>query len=767
MSGRPGRADVLVVGGGVVGACVALELARRGREVVLLERGLQVGGGATPGSAGYLVPSHAAPLASPAAVRHGLRWLLDSRSPLRIRPRPALAPWLARFLRASTPRAAARGTALLRGLSLESLELHAALAAEGLATTFERRGIMNVYETASGLAAGVAEAREHEAAGLAVEVLGAAEAAAREPALRGPVAGAILYPDEASCDPAAFTAAVAAAAAAAGARIELGAEALALTCERGRAAAVETTRGSFAAGRPCSRRGSGATAWRGRRASGCGSRAARGITSTSRAPTPSRAVPVFLQEAQRDDDAASRPLPPHRRSRPLRLRPAVDLRRLEAIARRRAPRCSAPRRWRRPRRCGAGSGRAPRTVCRSSGALARVDDLIVCTGHAMLGLTLAPVSAAIVADLLDGSDAVPGWSPRPGRASAAAKVTACAASSSRRSRRRSASGSAARRRRPGRPRRSPTSFRELGLEPRFQEFPFLRFDAEEPELWVEGERWPAGPCMYAHPGTCEGPVERLSDGHWAVGEGRLVRSIFGKGPIPFTARGVDGRPPRDAPDRVPVAGRRRTASRGHGGAPRRSRHVGRRHARPKRDRRDPRRLGRAGRRRRALRLRLARPRRGRQRDRRRGAVAGRRAVRRPDSCQRTIELVAFAAEEVGLVGARCYIADARERDALEAIVGMVNLDCIGHGDQLQLLCSPAALSIAPGSPSSGSAWRAATTSSPSSRRRRGPTTCRSSRRGFPRSASSTSPTRSTTCPRSRWRSSTSSAWRTRSSSPPT
>ena len=30
------------------------------------------------------------------------------------------------------------------------------------------------------------------------------------------------------------------------------------------------------------------------------------------------------------------------------------------------------------------------------------------------------------------------------------------------------------------------AFRELGLEPRFQEFPLLRFDAEEPELWVDG-----------------------------------------------------------------------------------------------------------------------------------------------------------------------------------------------------------------------------------------------------------------------------------------
>ena len=43
------------------------------------------------------------------------------------------------------------------------------------------------------------------------------------------------------------------------------------------------------------------------------------------------------------------------------------------------------------------------------------------------------------------------------------------------------------------------AFRELGLEPRFQEFDLLGYEADEPELEVEGVRWDAGPCMYAHP----------------------------------------------------------------------------------------------------------------------------------------------------------------------------------------------------------------------------------------------------------------------------
>jgi len=55
------------------------------------------------------------------------------------------------------------------------------------------------------------------------------------------------------------------------------------------------------------------------------------------------------------------------------------------------------------------------------------------------------------------------------------------------------------------------AFRAAGLDPHFQEFPLLGYDAEEPELEIDGERWPAGPCMYAHPtdGVVEGRVRHV------------------------------------------------------------------------------------------------------------------------------------------------------------------------------------------------------------------------------------------------------------------
>jgi hypothetical protein len=234
------------------------------------------------------------------------------------------------------------------------------------------------------------------------------------------------------------------------------------------------------------------------------------------------------------------------------------------------------------------------------------------------------------------------------------------------------------------------AFRELGLDPAFQEFPVLRYDAEEPELWVDGERWRAGPCMYAHPGECEGTVEVLSDGLWGVGEGRLARSIFGRGPIPFLGRSTFAAhiatPPtaflsRADSDRIRAGQHAKLIVRGSFVGGQRDRNVVARIPGANDERvvvgahydsvwHGPGAIDNAS---------------GVEGLRR---VAAHFAGTEP---ARTIELVAFGAEEIGLVGARRFVADARERDTLGSIVGMVNLDCIGYGEKLELLCSPATL----------------------------------------------------------------------------
>lgn len=103
---------VCVIGGGAVGLCAAEALAARGCEVTLLERD-RCGAGASAGNAGWITPSLATPVPGPGVIATSLRWLVDPSGPLWIRPSlsPALLEWIARFA------LNCRGPAYARGLS--------------------------------------------------------------------------------------------------------------------------------------------------------------------------------------------------------------------------------------------------------------------------------------------------------------------------------------------------------------------------------------------------------------------------------------------------------------------------------------------------------------------------------------------------------------------------------------------------------------------------------------------------------------------------
>jgi D-amino-acid dehydrogenase len=230
--------DVVIVGGGAIGTCSALELARRGARVTLLERGPSLAAGCSAGNAGLICPSHSTPIANPAALRNGVRWMVKRDSPFYLKPRPAALPWLARFTLAARAERAWAGARAIRALSLASLELHAELAAQGLETGFQRSGVLNVYATAEGLAAGAAEA---QASGLRAEVLDTDGLRELEPALE-PAAGGVYYPDEAHCEPLRFVNAAGAAAAALSADVRTGTEVRRLRRDRS-GISVETTAG--------------------------------------------------------------------------------------------------------------------------------------------------------------------------------------------------------------------------------------------------------------------------------------------------------------------------------------------------------------------------------------------------------------------------------------------------------------------------------------------------------------------------------------------
>ena len=73
--------NVVVIGGGIIGLSSAWFLNKQGYQVTVIDR-TDMLSGCSYGNAGYLSPSHFVPLASPGIITQGLKWMLNSKSPV-------------------------------------------------------------------------------------------------------------------------------------------------------------------------------------------------------------------------------------------------------------------------------------------------------------------------------------------------------------------------------------------------------------------------------------------------------------------------------------------------------------------------------------------------------------------------------------------------------------------------------------------------------------------------------------------------------------
>ena len=197
--------SAIVCGGGVVGLCAAYYLAREGFEVSVIERNPAGSDSCAHGSAGYVSPSHVVPVSAPGMVWQGLKWMLSSRSPFYIKPRldPALLRWGWLFARSCTRAHTHRAAPLLRDLCLESRRLFLELA-EATGNAFELRteGMLNLCQTEQGLEQEQRHlARIANDIGIEARLLNAKETAALEPGARIDVLGSIYFPIDAHLTP--------------------------------------------------------------------------------------------------------------------------------------------------------------------------------------------------------------------------------------------------------------------------------------------------------------------------------------------------------------------------------------------------------------------------------------------------------------------------------------------------------------------------------------------------------------------------------------
>lgn len=202
---------VVVIGAGVVGLSTAYYCARRGFDVTIVERHGAQRDGTSFGNCGMIVPSHFIPLAAPGMVRLGLKWMWNSASPFYIKPKfdLNLLGWAIKFWRAANPEHVRRSAPLIRDLSFASRACFEELAAMpkmnfGLVT----KGLLMLCQTELGLHEEAKTAEHARALDIPVEVLDAKQTAALDSAARINIAGSIYFPKDCHFSPARFMAAL-------------------------------------------------------------------------------------------------------------------------------------------------------------------------------------------------------------------------------------------------------------------------------------------------------------------------------------------------------------------------------------------------------------------------------------------------------------------------------------------------------------------------------------------------------------------------------
>lgn len=189
--------EIAVIGAGVIGMSIALRLAQDGREVVVIDPKVS-DPGVSYGNAGTIADYAVQPVGTPDVLRNLPSLLFNKSSPLAIRPSAffSLAPWLVRFARQSLPGAAAKNAASIAGLLASSnRDWHSFATQIGAAALLQKRGCLYLYETQKAYRGAQSDMAFRRQFGVSVDLISGQDLAAMEPNLPETAAGGAYFPN--------------------------------------------------------------------------------------------------------------------------------------------------------------------------------------------------------------------------------------------------------------------------------------------------------------------------------------------------------------------------------------------------------------------------------------------------------------------------------------------------------------------------------------------------------------------------------------------
>ena len=199
--------DVLIIGGGPVGLSCAYYLLKSGRKVTLLDA-KEIGKGSGSGNAGHIVPSHIIPLAAPGVVTSALKWMLDpAHSPfgMKVSLNPNYISWLLKFVFACNEANVQRSIKPLNDLGqLSAKNFSQIIAEEKFDCSYQEKGLLFLYKTEKALHDGQHEGEFMQKHGIPVSIYDKNKIHEIEPAALDDVIGGVHFTGDAHLNPAVF-----------------------------------------------------------------------------------------------------------------------------------------------------------------------------------------------------------------------------------------------------------------------------------------------------------------------------------------------------------------------------------------------------------------------------------------------------------------------------------------------------------------------------------------------------------------------------------
>jgi D-amino-acid dehydrogenase len=141
---------VVIIGGGIIGLSSAWYLKKAGHQVTVLDKSDFLDN-CSYGNCGYVCPSHFIPLATPGIVRQGLKWMLNSQSPFYVQPRlsRSLIDWGIKFIRSATTAHVERSAIPLRDIAVLSQHEYENnwLTLPHFDFAYEHKGLLEIFQT--------------------------------------------------------------------------------------------------------------------------------------------------------------------------------------------------------------------------------------------------------------------------------------------------------------------------------------------------------------------------------------------------------------------------------------------------------------------------------------------------------------------------------------------------------------------------------------------------------------------------------------------